>query len=426
MRDLAVLVAVFGMLPFILARPWVGILVWSWIGYMNPHRLTWGFAYDFPFAQIVAITLLLSLFLSKESKRIPWTRETVVLLLFTLWMLVSTIDAQFSYLAWEQWDKVWKIQLMSFVTLILINSRERINALVWVIALSLAFFGVKGGIFTVTTGGVHRVLGPPESFIGVRGGIALALNMTIPLLRYLQLTTKNQWIKFGLSVAMILTAFAVVGTHSRGGLLGLLAMGFMLIIKTRRTFLFVFASIPILYMVYSFMPAMWIERMETMTQAETAEDDPSARNRIKAWTFGYHKALQEPLTGGGFEVYVQHGTDAHSIWFEVLGEQGFVGFGLYLALWFMSWRTASWIIKNAKGSEETKWMRDLAAMIQASLVGYAAGGSFLGLAYFDLFYHLVVVLVICKLQLLSYLARQKAHSLGLQGISPHGQRMRAI
>lgn len=411
MRDLAVLFVVFAAIPFILRRPWIGILVWSWISYMNPHRLAWGFAYDFPFAQVIAVALFLGLMASKEPKQIPWKRETVVLLLFTIWMFISVLDAQFPALAWGQWDKVWKIQLITFLTLVLINSRERLQALIWVIALSLAFYGVKGGIFTLSTGGAHRVLGPPESFIGVRGGIALALNMTIPLLRYLQLTTPHRWVRLALTIAMGLTAFAIVGTQSRGGLLGLLAMSSVLLIKTRRSFFIAVLGTATAFAIYSFMPVEWKDRMATLaTPAETAEEDWSARNRIAAWEWGAEKASQEPLTGGGFEVFVETGLDLHSIWFEVLAEQGYVGLALYLLLWLFTWRTATSVARVAKKRPDTLWLRDLTMMVQASLVAYAAGGTFLGLAYFDLFYHLVAVVVIAKLLLERALAEVSAEA----------------
>ena len=52
MRDIIVTLAVFGTLPFIFWRPWIGILVWCWLGYMNPHRLAWGFSTSMPFALI--------------------------------------------------------------------------------------------------------------------------------------------------------------------------------------------------------------------------------------------------------------------------------------------------------------------------------------------------------------------------------------
>jgi hypothetical protein len=45
----------------------------------------------------------------------------------------------------------------------LINSRERVHALIWVIALSLGFYGVKGGIFTIVHGGVYEVRGPLDT-----------------------------------------------------------------------------------------------------------------------------------------------------------------------------------------------------------------------------------------------------------------------
>ena len=55
MRDLFVTLAVLGLIPLILRRPWLGILAWSWLGYMNPHRLCWGFATTMPFALMIAL-----------------------------------------------------------------------------------------------------------------------------------------------------------------------------------------------------------------------------------------------------------------------------------------------------------------------------------------------------------------------------------
>ena len=134
MRDYLVTLLVFGSLPFILARPYIGVLVWSWLSYMNPHRLTWGFAHDFPFAMFVAATTTVALIFSKESKKIIWTGEVVVLLLFILWMVITTVFSQNSGLAWEQLEKVIKIQFMIFVTLMVMGSRDRFHCLEWVIA----------------------------------------------------------------------------------------------------------------------------------------------------------------------------------------------------------------------------------------------------------------------------------------------------
>ena len=110
-------------------------------------------------------------------------------------MLFTTFFAFYPDLAWEQWGKVWKIMLMIYVTLMLINTRQKLDWLVWVIVLSLGLYGVKGGIFTILTGGAFRVQGPLGSFISGNNEMGLALIMIIPLMRYLQLQTKNFWIR---------------------------------------------------------------------------------------------------------------------------------------------------------------------------------------------------------------------------------------
>ena len=87
MRDILVTAIVFGVLPMVLKRPHWGIYLWAWLSYMNPHRQCWGFARDMPFAQFTAIATLLGFLFSKEPRRFPWTPETVVLVIFILWML---------------------------------------------------------------------------------------------------------------------------------------------------------------------------------------------------------------------------------------------------------------------------------------------------------------------------------------------------
>ncbi|MFZ5595317.1 MAG: putative O-glycosylation ligase, exosortase A system-associated [Pseudomonadota bacterium] len=400
MRDIFVTLVVLGSIPAIFLQPHIGILMWSWLGYMNPHRISWGFATEFPFAMIVGLVTMVALLFSKESKRIPWTKETILLLLFILWMLVTTFFAVHSDLAWVHMEKIVKIQVMIFLTLILINSRERLHALAWVIALSLGFYGVKGGIFTITSGGGYHVMGPNNTFIGGNNEIGLALIMTVPLMRYLQLNAQKIWVKNGLIAAMVLTAIAILGTQSRGALLGAAAMALVMFFKSRQKILVLILLVFAIPFALSFMPQSWYDRMGTI---KTYEEDESAQGRFRAWGFAFNTALDRPVTGGGFEVFAGQ-TDAHSIYFEILGEHGFVGLALFLLLGLFAWRAASWVIKNARNVPDAKGLSDLAAMLQVSLIGYAVGGAFLGLAYFDLYYHLFAMIVLCKLVLMKQMA----------------------
>jgi len=108
-----------------------------------------------------------------------------------------------------------------------------------------------------------------------------------------------------------------------------------------------------------------------------------------------------------FRVYAPVPTDVHaphSIYFQVLGEHGFVGLALFLAFLFFSWRTGSRVLRFCKDKPELKWASDLAAMCQVSLLGYCAGGAFLTLAYADLLYDVVIILVVLEKVLISNVA----------------------
>jgi probable O-glycosylation ligase (exosortase A-associated) len=127
--------------------------------------------------------------------------------------------------------------------------------------------------------------------------------------------------------------------------------------------------------------------------------------RINAWHMAFNLAADRPLVGGGYEIYnrisfARWAPDpddlhaAHSIYFQALGEHGFVGLGLYLWLAFATWRKGSWVIRQARGRPEFKWAADLATMIQVSMIGFATGGAFLSLLYYDVPYYLMAAMVV--------------------------------
>ena len=119
-RDLLLTLFVFGMLPVVVFAPHYGIYLWYWIGYMSPHRLTWGFAYDLPFAQVVALATLAGTLFTREKNRIPWNSTTILLVAFTFWVSLSTYFAMNEAAAVKQYQQFLKIQLMTFVTLMVI------------------------------------------------------------------------------------------------------------------------------------------------------------------------------------------------------------------------------------------------------------------------------------------------------------------
>lgn len=406
MRDILITIIILGSLPFILKSPAIGGLMWVWVSVMNPHTQAWGFATHLPFAFIIAIATMLSLMVTREPKSLPLTPVSVLLLLFVAWMNVTALFALLPASSWMQWNKVMKIMLMSFVIMMVIRTRRDIVRLIWVLVGSLGYYGVKGGIFTIRSGGTERVWGPEDTFIGDNNALALALIITIPLMYYLQQNTERhrRWVRHGLSAAMLLSALAALGSYSRGGLLAIAAMGLFMWLKSDRKLVLGALLGAVAPLLLAFMPERWAERMDTIN---TYQDDESAMGRLNAWRMAWNLA-RDRFPGGGFDVsdggifarYAPNPMDvhaAHSIYFQVLGEHGFVGLLIYLALGIATWRTAGAIIRRTRGQPELRWAHGLATMSQASLIGFAVGGAFLSLLYFDMPYYLMAALIATRI-----------------------------
>lgn len=400
MRDIALTLFIFGMIPFILMRPFVGLLIWSWLGYMNPHRLCYGFAYSFPWVQVVAIVTLVSLLLSKERKALRLSPTVVLLFLFFVWTTVTTFFAAQPDSAWDEWEQFGKILIMVLVTLMLVKDRQRMHWLVWLIVISLGFYALRGGIFTVLHGGAYHVYGPPKSFIADNNDLAQALCMLLPLIRYLQLQVTKKYMKIGLGLAMLLTGIAILGTYSRGGVIALAVVCAALFLKGRRRIVVGLVVAVLALTSYHFMPSQWTARMDTL---QNAGDINSLQTRIQSWEFAGNVALHRPLLGGGFNVYESAAMwsayapegaierAVHSIYFRVLGEQGFLGLILFVALLFTSWRACSKVRRVTRDSPPDKWAYDLASMLQVSLLAFMTAGAATTSSYFDLSYQLMAM-----------------------------------
>lgn len=416
MRDFVIVAIVLLAALLALRRPWIGVLSWTWLSIMNPHRFAYGFSYDAPLAAIAAGSTLVGLLATRERdspfKGAPVAWLSLFIVWFTLSWLVG-LDREGDY---PQWNKIIKVDFMIFVGLALMRSKLHIVSLAWVVVASLALLGMKGGVFTVLTGGGYRVWGPPGSFIEDNNEFALALVMTIPLLRFLQLQVKAKWQVYGLLIAMLLCAVAALGSQSRGALLAIIAMATLLWWRGRSRVvggvLILVAGIGLV----AFMPESWSDRMSTI---DNYEGDRSALGRISAWwnAFGIAKNY---LLGVGFNParadlfarfspYPDYVHAAHSIYFQVMGNHGFIGVFLFLGIWVTTWRSAGWLRVQGAKQAESVWAADLGAMCQVALAGYAVGGAFLSLAYFDLPYNIMMLVVLARVWVASRAWEREPH-----------------
>ncbi|WP_405234343.1 putative O-glycosylation ligase, exosortase A system-associated [Lentisalinibacter salinarum] len=402
-RDLLILAIVIGAAITALRRPWVGVMLWTWLSIMNPHRYAWGLAYSAPLAAMAAGSTLLGLLFTSE-RQSPFQGKPVWwLAAFSVWMTITWLlglDPAGDY--WN-WDRAIKVFAMTFVALALLVDKFRVMAFAWVTTASLALLALKGGVFTLLTGGNYLVWGPPQSFIADNNHFALATIIIVPMVYFLYTITPRNSIRYALLVTMALCAICSLGSHSRGALLALIAMGGFLWWRSPHKLLTGILIVVMITVYIPFLPDQWWDRMETI---QNFEQDASAMGRINAWIVAWETAKAYPFGGGmsyqhaelfeRFGVYETKVRAAHSIYFQILGNHGFVGLFLYLGLWVSSYRTAGWLRKNARGSPETEWAAMLGSMVQVSLVGFAVGGAFLSLSYFDLPYNLMVMVVLAR------------------------------
>lgn len=404
MRDLVIVGLVLLGAFLALRRPWIGVMVWTWLSLMNPHRMAWGFAYDAPLAAVAAAATLVGLVLTRDRRESPFKGAAPVwLAIFFVWITLSWqlgIDPTYDH---PQWDKVMKIYLMIFVGLALLHTKQHVLTMAWVAAGSLALLGIKGGIFTVATGGNYRVWGPPGSFIHDNNEFALAQVMTIPILRFLQLQMAPGWRRHGMTLAMLLCAAAALGTHSRGALLAMGAMVLVLWWRGKSRLLGGVVMLVAAVALVSFMPDHWTERMSTISEYS---EDRSAMGRISAWWNAYGIA-KDHVFGVGFnaarpELFARYSPHpdyvhaAHSIYFQVMGNHGFIGLFLFLGIFVSAYLAAGSLRRQARKHPEAAWCEDLGAMAQVSFIGYGVGGAFLSLSYFDWPYNVMMLVVIAR------------------------------
>lgn len=408
-RDLLVAGIVLASLPVALFRPWIGILVWSWISYMSPHRLTWGFAYSMPVAFMASLATIGGMVFSRAPLAIPRSRSVNLLILLWLVFVLSTVlDPFYPVEAWDQLIKVSKILLATFLTIILCQKRERIRLLLWVIALSIGFFAVKGGIFAILNRGQNMVFGPPGTFIEGNNELGLAMNMNIPLLVYLRRDEQNPWLKRLLLVMFGLSVVAILTTYSRGAAVGLAVVIGLLFLKARSKAAPLFLLLIAIPIVLAVLPARLMERYHTI---QTYQEDASAMGRIRAWQLATRVAADRPFLGGGFrpftlETYARYmperpelmyeGADAHNIFFQVLAEHGVTGLVLYVALVAVALGDLRRVIRRTKSHPELRWLHHYGLMLEGSIVAYVVTGFFLSLSYFDLYFHFIAIAIILQ------------------------------
>lgn len=398
MRAVAFVLLFIAYLPMTFVTPFIGVLLWMWISLMAPHTQIYGML-SFSYALVIAVVTVIAFFVSKERSLPPNTMTTWALVGMVLFATVAQFSAYDFDRSYSRWDTIWKGVFVSLLSLPLLTSRLRMHAYVWIFVLSIGYFGIKGGLFSFMTGGIHRVSAQGGNMLGDNNHLATGLVMTIPLAMYLAIHSALRSMRIACWAYVFLLFVASIFTYSRGGFLAML--GAMGVLWLRSSFkmattmaLAVFAVV-----VFLFAPdALW----ERFGSIDDFRQDGSAMGRLDIWRVALQLGMSHLLTGIGF-----HGTTLpflvaqvdgtvipraiHNSYLEVFAEAGILAFACHVVLFLAMTIYLQRVRKLTRGLAEWKWAFDLASMLQCSVVGYAIGGFFLSLGFFDGWWFLVIL-----------------------------------
>ena len=267
---------------------------------------------------------------------------------------------------------------------------------------------MKWWIFLAAFAAVRGILGrgiAGSSFLGDENDFSLLINVMLPFAFCLFLYERQWPMKLTCLGTCLLCAVSVVMSGSRGGFVGLIAAGAVLVLASPRRLLFLVVAGILALVVYVSADQEYWDDMATMQDT----DQGTAKERLESWEAAWDMFKDNPLGvgPGNFPVRFPEyqpesmqkgmwGRQAHSLWFTLLAELGIPGLVLYLSLLRLNLRDLLFLRRSSSSSNEHRLAHVLSVAFMASLAGYFASGTFLSVLYYPHFWYLTAMIVATK------------------------------
>ena len=414
MKDLLFLLLFLPFMYLALKNPFIGLCAWIWTVMAVPKNMLWGFASDIRFTYVLAIITIVALLINKDPlMRKPSGGIWILIIIFLVHTVISnTFTIGSSLYAWSVWNEFFKAVIFTTLIIMLLTTRNRIETFIFCLLLGVGFNIFFEGMKFLATGGSYQITGIDNSMMTDNNLFALAILMVLPLYLYAIGAVGKGYLKIGFMGLAGLSVVTIIGSFSRGGFVGLLVVSSQTFLKSKYKIVFIVIAVIFTLLALNIASEKWTDRMQTINSAKT---DNSFLGRVTSWKLATLTALDRPFIGGGQDA-VQHlhvwtryypelykldfipsfntspdkPKAAHSIYFQVLGDAGFIGLLLFLTILIKSLLLSKKLAKKS----DIEWVKRLAFSVQASLMVFMVSGSLLSLAYYDLIYALIGI-VIC-------------------------------
>lgn len=427
MRDIAVSFLFFYLIFVTLKRPFIGVAAWAWIAFAYPAGWAWGFSTNFRMNFVIAFITYIGYLFIKDKPKFILDKITVFIFIFWLVALVSSSVSNSLLIdfVWLKFELFSKVLLLYLASVLIVSKKVHVDTLIWSIILSISSYAAMESFKFIISLGGHKIAGLQGHMLGDRNDLAVAINMALPLIIYLIGQTKVRMLKFCLVGLLCLNILAIIGSYSRGGFVGLVVLGAYFFIKSNRKILLSVLFSVLIGVFLQYTPSDWNKRMSTVSTASSK--DNSFIGRLWAWKISV-KIANDNFLGNGFlstqdpiawHKY-RHSIDhfglietppipenqsvkaAHNIYFQVLGDMGYIGLMIFLFILSGLFFRLKRIVKKAT-LHNMDWCAHLATMMSVSLVAYMITGANVSLAYFDLIFLLLGISYVLEYRIIKNL-----------------------
>lgn len=419
MRDLSILLFLAGLIALGFRRPFIWTLAYIYCDLVSPQRLSYYLLNSVPLSQIMVALAVTGWLLIDARRGVKVTFHQGLMLAILAWAGWTTLHAAVPDMAWQKWDWAWKVVVFAIFLPMVLLTRLRIEATLMFIVMSVASVTIVGGLKTLAGGGGYGTLNlmvDNNSGLYESSTISCIAIAVIPLILYLgrhqTLVPRGRLFQLFIAGLILASVLIPIGTEARTGLVCMAVLGVLLVLDSRRPVLLGAALAAAALAAMPLLPGSFTDRMSTI---KTYEADTSASTRLAVWKWTLDYVSDRPM-GGGFGVYVLNRlniplvrrdgedssrevvTDAarafHNSYFEVLGEQGWLGLALYLGLHgslLMKMMALRRRHRRRTTPEGDRWIGDLATALRNCHIVYLAASMFVGLGFLSFMYMILAI-----------------------------------
>lgn len=381
----------------------LGVYLFTFFVFFRPYELIPGLDFLSSGAYIIALATLLIYLptqLTTEGNLTVLSTEVKAIAAMTLIAFLTIPIAKDPATAWTIFNDTYiKAVLMFIVMANVVRTRARLTALLWLsflITVYMSYMAIdlylKGEFKTEG----YRVSVDLQGLFNNPNDMALHLTTMTPIIIVLGLATKSKilrWVYFSCGALFI---FANVVTFSRGGFLGLIVSGIVLMWKLGRNQRLKFTVISIVVggLFILLAPGNYGLRLLSIFIPGL---DPvgSADMRRESLILSLLVTLRNPwgIGIGNFPIVGIHSHESHNAYTQVSSEIGLLGLAAYLIFMLSPFRKLGAIERALFAEEEYDWFYYLSIGLQASLVGYLVSSFFGSVAYNWFIYYLIAYAV---------------------------------